>query len=289
MSVLTEWAESVADAIRRKTNRPALIKPIDFAPEIDSIITDILDTPDSVLRNELIFRGYDVPKYKSNAYYKSVAESRGYHVIQNVIKEEGQYPYFEISDFVNFNSAEYTAEFKGYIKYSNVGTTAIFGTRLNAQTNAPKFDMVRNMSGRAFRYANNGLNISSANVNEDWHVVQLTDEIIVDGMSIARGTITSDLQSEYPLLIFATNTGGTVNNNLGECGIEYLKFFHQEELVYYFFPVLIDNEICLYDVINDNVYYAYGTGRLTTTDPDVDVDSLIRLESRMIYYPSSDD
>ncbi len=88
-----------------------------------------------------------------------------------------------------------------------------------------------------------------------------------------------------------SSTDFSIGNNCGEVGFSYLKFFRFGKLVYYFFPILLDNEVCLYDVIGDRVYHNDGQDYFITDDPSVDLTSLETeaMFRGMPFTPSSDD
>ncbi len=88
-----------------------------------------------------------------------------------------------------------------------------------------------------------------------------------------------------------SNTDFSIGNNCGEVGFSYLKFFHFGKLVYYFFPILLDDEVCLYDAVGDRVYYNDGPDYFITDDPSVDLASLETgaMSRGVPFTPSSDD
>lgn len=99
----------------------------------------------------------------------------------------------------------------------------------------------------------------------------------------------------YPVCLFASNpmskTDFSIGNNFGECGFSYLKFFHFGKLTYYFFPILLDNEVCLYDAVGDRVYHNDGPDYFITDDPSVDLAALVAnsIQGRDLFVPVDDE
>ena len=287
--------EEISVAIKEKTLRPNLITPLQFADEIRTIKSTVEDFEDDEMRNELIYRGYDVPLNKSDAYYRSIVEAK-YQIVENIIKLDGKYPRIILPDFVDFNASEYQAELRGYIKTSTQGTTSFFSSRIDGD-NGGKFDFLRNKGGNTLRFVKNGVQTYVSNFNTNWHTFYLGDEgLTVDTTFYSwKDTPQPERNCIFPVCLFASDpmssTDFSVGNNFGECGFEYLKFFHFGRLIYYFFPVYIDNEICLCDAVNDRLYHNDGLDYFTTTDPSVDIAALEAnsIQSRIIYNPTDDE
>lgn len=277
-NTLDEIYQDIANAIREKTFKEDTIKVPNFAAEIRSIVPDVRQFEDDTMRDELLARGYDVPLNKSDAYFRAKAESK-YRVINSIIKPDGKYPRIDLEDFVGFNASEYQAELYGYIMTSSQGTTSFFSSR-NDSENGGKFDFLRNKGGNTLRFVRNGRQAYISNFNTNWHTFYLGDEgLTVDSTLTAwQGAATNSALQMFPVCLFASNpmskTDFSVGNNFGECGFKYLKFFHFGRLVYYFFPILLDNEVCLYDAVGDQVYHNTGQDYFITDDPDVDLNIL---------------
>lgn len=294
-NTLDEIYQDIANAIREKTFKTETLRVPNFAAEIRSIAPDVRQLEDDAMRNELIVRGYDVPLNKSDAYYRAIAESK-YTVISSIIKPDSKYPRIDLEDFVGFNASEYQAELYGYIMKSTVGTTSFFSSR-NDSNLGGKFDFQRNKSGNVLRFVRNGVQAYISNFNTDWHTFYLGDDgLRVDGVLTAwQGAPQAEQNCAYPVCLFASNpmssTDFSIGNNCGEVGFSYLKFFRFGKLVYYFFPILLDNEVCLYDVIGDRVYHNDGQDYFITDDPSVDLTSLETeaMFRGMPFTPSSDD
>lgn len=268
---------------------------VDKNIKIEAALPDISQFGDDDLREELVDRGYDVPLNKSDAYYRAIAESK-YRVINSIIKQDSKYPRIDLEDFVDFNASEYQVELYGYIMKSTVGTTSFFSSRIDGNLGG-KFDFQRNKSGNVLRFVRNGVQAYISNFNTDWHTFYLGDDgLKVDGTLTAwQGAPQTEQNCTYPVCLFASNpmssTDFSIGNNCGEVGFKYLKFFHFGKLVCYFFPILLDNEVCLYDVVGDRVYRNTGSDYFITDDPSVDLSTLeTGFMSRMMpVTPSSDD
>lgn len=292
---LDEIYQDIANAIREKTFKEDTIKVPNFAAEIRSIKSDVRQFDDDTIRDELIARGFDVPLNRSDAYYRAKAESK-YRVISSIIKPDSKYPRIDLEDFVDFNASEYQAELYGYIMTSTVGTTSFFSSRVDG-TNGGKFDFLRNKGGNTLRLVKNGVQAYISSFNTSWHTFYLGDDgLKVDGALTAwQGAPQAKQNCRYQMCLFASNpmssTDFSIGNNCGEVGFSYLKFFHFGKLVYYFFPILLDNEVCLYDAVGDRVYRNTGSDYFITDDPSVDLSTLETgfMLRMMPFTPSSDD
>ena len=99
------------------------------------------------------------------------------------------------------------------------------------------------------------------NILMDNNVVTLTLlDLENDNQQIMTAATSSDFEYDYPIYLFALNSGNNVVSQ-SSAKIYECKIFDNNVLVRHFVPVKDENgEPCLYDIITMNFYYNLGSG-----------------------------
>ena len=202
---------------------------------------------------------------KGNTYQATSILPEGYTQVDYIESHGNEY----INTGVNptFNT-EVELEFMS----TNVtGSGFIYGSRISNNNNSHTFILFPNSKDYYPQFANDGTVVHMADThpelaeyNTRYKVKNGKDGFYVNDVLVKQYSQTQ-LESSYPMYIFGLNVAGNLESRTARARIYKFKIYENDILIRDYVPCYrnSDNEVGLYDIVNNVFYTKQGTGAFT--------------------------